>query len=63
MITKVIKSTNLRACIDYVYQEGKNPEVIDSTCIDSSREAAFGYLNDAIELQKLAAYPQGNRTP
>ena len=49
MITKVLQSNDLRATLDYVYQEGKAPEVIDSTCPDDSKDGALESIREFIE--------------
>lgn len=51
MITKVLQSNDLRATLDYVYQESKTPEVVDGTCLRSSKEGAYDDIKMAIELR------------
>ncbi len=56
MITKVLQSNDLRATLEYVYQESKSPEVVDTTCMDASREGALEdireYISQRPEIKK-----------
>lgn len=51
MITKVLQSNDLRATLDYVYQEGKTPLVVESSCLESSREGAYEDIKEYIDLR------------
>ena len=57
MITKVLQSNNLAATLDYVYQSSKDPQVVESTCFDSSRDGAYEDIKRMIDQRPDVSKP------
>ncbi len=57
MITKVIKSKDLRATLDYVYQDHKDPDLIHGSVFPASREGAYAEISEAISQRPQIKQP------
>lgn len=57
MITKVLQSNDLRATLDYIYQDGKEPEVVAGSCLSTSKEGAYTDIKEMIDQRTEISKP------